>query len=92
MIDLSWVSINTRYGPTIYRLVLNDTVHIGTVTISACAGCKYTMSFILPEPINCKSDVFKTKSILFDSKEDAMDACENIFHTWLKESKLLEEK
>lgn len=92
MIELSWVSTNTRYGPTVYKMLLNGSIRVATVSMSAAVLGKYGMVFGLPEPVNCKSDVFKATSILFNSKEDAMDACENMFCTWLKESKILEEK
>ena len=90
MIDFKWHTYHPPIGPATYKLILNNSVVVGTVRMAVTPKLKYVMCSSLPIPRSC-ADVFRTTGIHFDTKEDAMDACENITLTWIKESKLLED-
>ena len=91
MIKLTWTIYEPPIGPSIYKLWLNNSIVVGTVYMAYVGGAKYRLFSSLPVPSRSQ-DVFKVTGINYDTKEDAMDACENVALTWIKESKLLEEK
>jgi len=90
MLRLVWSEFKPSVGPKVYRLFLNSSILMASVYLTNGPTNKYRASSNLPTP-KIARDIFKAIEGNFDTKEIAMDTCENLALTWIKETKLLED-